>query len=191
MIMYNEFMVINHARRSRHIIRSFEAQALRKRPPVVKIADALTSGFGTITFLLGNIIVYGFWVLMNTGRIKGLPMIDPYPYSFMNSFVSIEAIILSIIVLMSQNRENQRDILRNELGLQVELISEKEITKILNMLRKILENQKSGKNDPELEEMTKGLDAGYIERKLTEQLESSDKKPMVELEEKIKEKIIK
>ncbi len=184
-------MPLSHIKRSRHIIRSFEAQELKKRPFIVRVVDALTTSFGTIAFLLGNIIIYGFWVLANTGKIPGIPIIDPYPYSFMNSFVSIEAIFLSIIVLMSQNRENQRDTLRSELGLQVELISEKEITKILGLLREILENQKNHKHDPELEEMTEELDAGYIERKLIEQLENSEGKPIVELQEKIREKIVK
>ena len=184
-------MPLNHIKRSRHIIRSFEAQELKKRPLIIKVVDALTTSFGTIAFLLGNIIIYGFWILANTGRIPGIPIIDPYPYSFMNSFVSIEAIFLSIIVLMSQNRENQRDTLRSELGLQVELISEKEITKILDLLREILENQKNHKHDSELEEMTEELDAGYIERKLIEQLENSEGQPIVELKEKIKERIIK
>ncbi len=104
------------------------------------------------------------------GKIPGFPVVDPYPYSFMNSFVSIEAIILSVIVLMSQNRENQRDILRQEIGLQVELISEKEITKILQLLKEIMAEQKKGRPDPELDEMTKEIDEGYIERKLEEQL---------------------
>ena len=184
-------MPLNHIKRSRHIIRSFEAQELKKRPFIVKVVDALTTSFGTIAFLLGNLIIYGFWILANTGKIPGIPIIDPYPYSFMNSFVSIEAIFLSIIVLMSQNRENQRDTLRSELGLQVELISEKEITKILDLLREILENQKNHKHDPELEEMTEELDAGYIERKLIEQLENSEGQPIVELKEKIKERIVK
>lgn len=184
-------MPLSHIKRSRHIIRSFEAQELKKRPFIVKVVDALTTSFGTIAFLLGNIIIYGFWILANTGKIPGIPIIDPYPYSFMNSFVSIEAIFLSIIVLMSQNRENQRDTLRSELGLQVEIISEKEITKILDLLREILENQKNHKHDPELEEMTEELDAGYIERKLIEQLENSEGKPIVELQEKIREKIVK
>ncbi len=169
---------VNHHHRSKTIIKSFEVEALRKRPFVVKIADFLTSYFGTFTFLVSNVVIYGVWVLGNAGRIPGFPIIDPYPYSFMNSFVSIEAIILSVIVLMSQNRENQRDILRQEIGLQVELISEKEITKILQLLKAILAEQKRGKIDPELEEMTKEIDEGYIERKLEEQLGASGEKPI-------------
>lgn len=169
-------MPTTHEKRSHHIIRSFEAEELKKRPFIVKIADALTSKFGTIAFLVGNLIIYGIWILINTDKIPGIPVFDPYPYSFMNSFVSIEAIILSIIVLMSQNRENQRDILRNELGLQVELISEKQITKILALLKEIHDVQLKHSADKELEEMTKELDTSYIERKLIEQLEESEKK---------------
>jgi uncharacterized membrane protein len=156
--------------KGRGIIRSFEAEALKKRPFIVKVADFLTSYFGTVGFLVSNVVIYGLWILINTGRIPGIPVFDPYPYSFMNSFVSIEAIILTVIVLMSQNREGQRDVLRNELGLQVELISEKEITKILQLLKQILEEQGKLKDDPELTEMTEKIDASYIERKLESQL---------------------
>lgn len=173
--------------RSHYIIDSFEARALKKRPLIVKIADFLTSRFGSVSFLVLNILGYGFWIMINTGRVPGFPVIDPFPFPFLNSFVSLEAIALTIIVLMSQNRENQRDILRNELGLQVELISEKELTKILSLLREILESQKKIKHDPELIEMTKEIDAGYIERELEHQLGGTD--PIGEIADTIKEKI--
>jgi len=174
-IVYNNLVTETHHHHSRQIIRSFEAQALRKRPFVVKLADFLTSYFGTLSFLIGNVLLYAVWILGNSGKIPGFPVIDPYPYSFMNSFVSIEAIILSVIVLMSQNRENQRDVLRNELELQVELISEKEITKILQLLKLIAQKQGVKLDDSEIEEMTKEIDAGYIERKLEKELEESEK----------------
>ncbi len=161
--------------KSSQIIKSFEAKLLSKRSFVAKVVDFLTSYFGTIGFLFANAAIYGIWVLGNSGKIPGFPQVDPYPYSFMNSFVSIEAIILSVIVLMSQNRENQRDILRNELGLQVELISEKEITKILKILKEIRSGKKNSEPDQELEEMTKEIDAGYIERKLEKELTESEK----------------
>jgi uncharacterized membrane protein len=160
--------------KGKRIIRSFEAEALRKRPLVVKLADFFASYFGTIGFLVLNVVLYSLWILINEGKIPGIPVFDPYPYSFMNSFVSIEAIILTVIVLMSQNRENQRDVLRNELGLQVELISEKEITKILQLLKQILNEQQKLKTDPELTEMTEEMDTSYIERKLEDQLNKSE-----------------
>lgn len=164
-----------------------------RRPLIVKIADFLTSYFGTMTFLVSNIILYVGWVIVNTGLFPGIPVFDPYPYSFMNSFVSIEAIFLTVIVLMSQNRENERDVLRNELGLQVELISEKEITKILQLLKKLVE-EKQKLVDPDLDQMTSEIDASYIEKKLQEQLSKSENMgvlpgPLGSLEEKFKSKI--
>lgn len=160
----------NHHKNSKKIIRSFEAVALRKRPFIAKLADFLTSYFGTVSFLVGNFLLYGIWILGNSGYISNFPIFDPHPYSLMNSFVSIEAIFLTIIVLMSQNRENQRDILRQELSLQIELISEREITKILKLLKEV----KSNKDDRELAEMIEEIDATYLERKLTEQLEKAE-----------------
>ena len=186
-------MVQDH-RKSQKIIKSFEAEALKRRPFVIKLADVLTSYFGTISFLVINVLIYAVWILGNEGKIPGFPIFDPYPYSFMNSFVSIEAIILTVIVLMSQNRENQRDVIRNELGLQVELISEKEITKILYLLKQILAAQNKLKEDPELNDMTKEIDTSYIERKLEEQLAKQDdikeiiEKPIAELKEEMSPK---
>ena len=164
-----------HHRKSRRIIKSFEAEALKKRPLSIRIADFFTSYFGTVSFLLGNILIYGGWIYLNSGKVAGFSPIDPFPYSFLNSFVSLEAIFLTVIILISQNRQNQRDTLRNELGLQVELISEKENTKILKLLKRLLGNKEKYSQDPELEEMIKEIDASYIERKLEEQLESSEK----------------
>ncbi len=164
-------MSINHHHRSHHIIKSFEAEALRKRPLHVKIADFLTSYFGTVGFLVLNIILYSVWAYINNGNVPGIPIFDPFPYSFMNSFVSLEALALTITVLMSQNRQNQTASLRNELGLQVELISEREITKVLKVLKESVAEKSKLKPDMELEEMLNDIDAGYIERKLEEQVE--------------------
>jgi len=160
-----------HHKKSHQIIKSFEAEALRKRPFAIKIADFFTSYFGTVGFLLGNIILYGGWIYINSGRISGFVPIDPFPYSFLNSFVSLEAIFLTVIVLISQNRSNQIDKLRQELQLQVNLYSEKETTKILQLVKKLADEKGIKIEDKEIEEMIKEIDASYIERKLEEQLD--------------------
>lgn len=156
--------------RTRQIIRSFEAKALRRRSMPSKIADLLTSYFGSIGFLLINLAAFAFWILANSGKIPGIPIFDPYPYVLLITAVSLEAIILTTIVLMSQNRQSQIATLRDELQLQVELITEKEISKALQLLRKILQKKGVKLTDAELEEMLKAVDTSYIERKLEEQL---------------------
>ena len=76
-----------------------------------------------------------------------------------------------IIVLMSQIRQNQTSTLRSELQLQVSLITEKELTKVLKLIRLILRKQGvEVKNDLELEEMIDEIDASYIERKLEQEI---------------------
>lgn len=169
--------------RSKRIIKSFETEALKKRSLIVKIADYLTQIFGNFTFLIINLIFFAVWIFVNT---KGKYIFDPFPFSLLTMIVSLEAIFLAIIVLISQNRETQRDVLRQELGLQVQLISEKEITKILRLFKLLLEKQE--KHDPELDEMTTEIDASYIERKLEAQLEKSEN-IVKEVGEKIQEGI--
>jgi len=163
-------MTKTHPRRTRQIIRSFEAQALKKRGFGAKIADVLTSFFGSIGFLLLNLVLFVAWVLVNTGRVQGMSIFDPYPYVLLITFVSLEAIVLTVIVLMSQNRQSQIGTLRDELQLQVELITEKEISKVLQLLKKVLEKNDIKLSDDELSEMIEVIDRSYIEKKLEEQL---------------------
>lgn len=158
----------NH--KSRRIIRSFEAKALKKRSLPHKIADGLTAYFGTLTFLIVNLALFTTWILINTGNIPAVPIFDPYPFVLLITAVSLEAIILAIVVLISQNRESHINTLRDEIQLQVNLIAEREVTKILKLLKAILENQGVDLKDEDLEEMLKEVDATYIERKLEEQL---------------------
>lgn len=160
----------NRSRKTHQIIRSFEARALRRRSLTAKFADWLTSYFGSIGFLALNLVMFIGWVLINLGKIPGIPIFDPYPFILLITMVSLEAILLTTVVLMSQNRQSQIATLRDELQLQVELITEKEISKVLKLLKKVLEKHDIKISDAELEEMIKEVDTSYIERKLEQQL---------------------
>lgn len=161
---------MTHRKKSRQIIRSFEAKALRKRSFTVKIADYLTSYFGSVGFLILNIIIFTVWIVINLGLIPSIPVFDEFPFVLLITAVSLEAIILTTIVLMSQNKQGHISTLRDELQLQVELITEREITKILRLLRELLKEKGYELKDEELEEMLSTVDTSYIERKLEEQL---------------------
>jgi len=162
-----------HHHKSHRIIKSFEADSLRKRPFVIKIADFLTSRFGTVSFLLFNFLLYGSWICLNSGKVPWFYPIDPFPYSFLNSFVSLEALGLTITVLISQNRANQMGRLRQELQLQVNLYSEKETTKILQLVNRLAKEKGLKIEDEEITEMLKEIDTSYIERKLQDQLDKA------------------
>ena len=162
---------------SRILIQSFEAKALKKRSFGVRFADELTSFFGSAWFLLLNIVLFAFWIAANTGRIPGVAVFDPYPFVLMITAVSLEAIVLTTVVLMSQNRQSLISSLREEIDMQVNLISEREITKALKLLNELLEARGIKLKDSELEEMLKEIDTSYIERRLSEQL--TEKQPSI------------
>jgi uncharacterized membrane protein len=153
-----------------HIIRSFEAEELKKRSLAIKFADTVTQIAGSIQFFIINILFFAGWIIVNTGLIPGVKAFDTYPFVMLTTIVSLEAIMLAIFVLMSQNRQSIIASLREETQLQVNLIAEREITKTLKLLDKILDKHQIKVKDEELEEMLKEIDQTYIERELQKQL---------------------
>lgn len=154
------------------VVQSFEAKELKKRPFIVKIADRLTNFFGSITFLILNLVFFISWILFNTH--------DQFPYPMLTTIVSLEAIFLTIVVLISQQKQSHIATIREELDMQVNKYSEREITKILNLLKLIATKQGIKLDDKELDEMLNELQLSYIEKKLEEQL-NENKKPIIDL----------
>ena len=155
------------------IVQSFEAKELKKRSWSVRLADDLTSVFGSFLFLTLNILFFILWILANTGNLSGVTPFDKFPFPLMTTIVSLEAIVLTLIVLMSQNRQSFITTLREEIDMQVNIASEREITKMLQILVKIADKQGIKLQDKDLEEMLKNIEVSYIERKLEEQLASN------------------
>ncbi|MBU0611889.1 DUF1003 domain-containing protein [Patescibacteria group bacterium] len=153
------------------IFHSIKAKANAKRKSTEKIADWMTSKFGSNTFLLLNIILFIVWILINTGNIKWINVFDPFPFILLTTIVSLEAIVLAIFVLISQNRTAKIDELRAETQLQLNLISEKEITKIIKMMALLLNKQGIDlSQDPELKKMIHPVSEEEIERKLEKEI---------------------
>ena len=127
--------------------------------------------FGTTEFLIINTVWFIVWLILNSGVVPGLEPFDPYPHIFLTTTVSLEAIILAVFVLITQNRQEKISSLREEMGLQIDIITEQENTKILKILAEVLE--KLGvdiTHDPELQKMLEPLNQEEIERQLEEQL---------------------
>src|SRR4029079_12107543 len=128
---------------------------------------------------LVHALVFVVWIMWNIPAF-GFPQFDPYPYGMLTTIVSLEAIFLSIFVLMTQSRESPIGELREELTLQVNLRMEEEITKTLHLVAGLyarLGLQLA--DDPELRNMLEPLDPKKIENDLTEQI--SDSSPHFQL----------
>ena len=160
-----------HISPSRQIIRSFEAKLSEKRTLAEKIADYFTKTFGSTGFFILNFLWFGIWVVWNSD-VTPLPIFDPYPFGLLTMIVSLEAIFLAVLVLISQNRAAKIDKLRSEVDLQINMIAEQEITKIISLLTILLEKQGvNTKEDPEVQKMLKRINLWEIEKKLEKQLE--------------------
>ncbi len=107
--------------------------AAQKRSLQGRIADAITSFSGRMIFAYVHIVWFGIWILLNTGRF-GVRVFDPFPYGLLTMVVSLEAIFLSTFVLISQNRLGEETERRADLDLQIGLLTEHELTRVLQML---------------------------------------------------------
>jgi CRP/FNR family transcriptional regulator, cyclic AMP receptor protein len=118
-----------------------------------RLADTIAEFSGSIPFLLLNAVFFGVWILMNA--VPALTF-DPYPFGLLTMIVSLEAIFLSIFVLVSQNRQAEKDRVRNELDYQVNLKAELGVSTLLHkadMLNETLE---------EVEARIKRLEGGRV-----------------------------
>jgi uncharacterized membrane protein len=110
-----------------------EEQALKERSIADRISDAIANFVGSIPVVAIHVAWFGIWVGLNAGLWK----FDPYPFALLCMLVSLEGVLLSTFVLIKQNRMSQRADHRSHLDLQINLLAEKEVTKILQLQRLI------------------------------------------------------
>jgi uncharacterized membrane protein len=152
---------------------SLAAQHAASRSAIEIAADTLTRWAASTPFLLVHIVWFAGWMIINSGGF-GLVPFDPFPFGLLTMIVSLEAIFLTIFVLMVQSRESAVEELREEVSLQVLLRMEEEVTKTLQLVSGLYTRlgQTVGE-DPELREMLGPLDPEDIERDLIRQIESA------------------
>lgn len=148
-----------------------KAKADAKRNITERFADWTTGFFGSIPFLIVHFLWFVTWIALNNGALPGFKPFDPFPYGLLTMIVSLEAIFLSIFVLLSQNRAGKIADLREEIDLQVDIITEREITKLIQMAYIMMEKMEvSMAEDKELKKMLKPLDLNKIESVLAREV---------------------
>jgi uncharacterized membrane protein len=107
------------------------------RTMVQKTADAIAEFSGSIPFLLIHVAVFAFWLVVNWAHVPGIPQFDPYPFGFLTLAVSLEAIFLSVFVLLSQNRQAAKDRVHADIEYDVNLKAELEIAHLHEKLDRL------------------------------------------------------
>lgn len=91
-----------------------------------RFCDWLAWFSGSMVFLLASMLWFSAWIVINTYDV-GLPKFDPYPFGLLTMIVSLEAIFLSIFVLISQNRQAEKDRIRSNIDYEVNVKAELEV----------------------------------------------------------------
>lgn len=95
-----------------------------QRTLLEKVTDWIADFSGSMTFLLLNAGWFAVWIWLN---VSGRASFDPYPFGFLTMVVSLEAIILSILVLLAQNRQAAKDHIRDDIEYEINVKAELEI----------------------------------------------------------------
>jgi uncharacterized membrane protein len=109
-----------------------------------RIADHVAAFIGSWPFIIIQSVIFAIWVVVNTLWLFSAYQFDPYPFILFNLFMSAEAAYSSPLILMSQNRQTERDRLQAQHDYETNVAAKEEIETILRELSR-LEQQKLDK----------------------------------------------
>lgn len=139
------------------------------------LAKFLTNSFGTLRFLNLVLVLSLLWIALNLGWVRGVMPFDPYPFSWLMTVVQIFAIVLSIVVLISQRREERINEVYQKMDFEINVRAEHEITKMLQMIEAIHKELGIDKVDKELEKMKEKIDLEEIKENVEQVMEENEK----------------
>jgi uncharacterized membrane protein len=139
--------------RNIRLMAELERDALASRTFGQRVGDLVSTQAGRFWFVVFHIIFFTVWIGLN---VEGASHLDPYPFPFLTLVVSLESIFLSLFILMSQNRASRLSDRRAHFDLQVNLLAEAEMTKVLNLLQAVCAKLDLPEaKDPELAELAR------------------------------------
>jgi uncharacterized membrane protein len=153
-------------------VAKLEAGFVKNRSAADKLADWIGSFSGSVTFVICHVGIYGLWILINLKLIPvpGLKPFDPYPFLLLSVVVSVEAIFLSTFVLMKQNRMSRQADQRDHLDLQINLLAEREMTIVLQLLQRIAAQLHVNASGEHIEELTAETSVEAVAQQISEKL---------------------
>jgi uncharacterized membrane protein len=128
-----------HVQEHIELIARHEEEFLARRTRSEKVADRMAAVIGSLKYVGFHAVLFTCWVLWNTLPVKQLNHFDPAPFPLLDMVFAFEAILVASFILMRQSRMSRRSEERDQLMLQVLLLSEREITAVLGMERQIAE----------------------------------------------------
>ena len=138
----------------------------RKRNRQDRTADAITRFAGSMAFVYLHLGVVTAWIGLNLGLVPGFRPWDPYPFVMLAMGASVEAIFLSTFVLISQNRMQALADQRADLDLQINLLSEHEVTRLIQMVDALCRHMGVSEHKPDVEELKRSVAPELVLREI-------------------------
>ena len=156
-------------------IKAWDQALLHRRSRAEQLGDWITATVASGPALLAHLAWFGFWIAANAGLVPGVRRFDPFPYPFLTMTVSLEAIFLALFVLASQNRLARQSDKHAHLDLQINLLSEREMTAVLQLLRDIAShlNVKGTLTADQIRDLVTKTDLHELTRKVEEYADQS------------------
>jgi len=142
-------------------IAQLHTRAEQKVHPHQRAVETVTGVLGRPAFLHIVLLLVAAWVLLNVFAHRlGLRQIDPPPFYWLQGTVGLGALLMTIIVLITQNRQGQLAERRAQLDLQINLLTEQKVTKVIELVEELRRDLPGVRNrhDPEAEAMTEVAD---------------------------------
>jgi uncharacterized membrane protein len=137
------------------VLRDERARMMSESPLSDRIADVITRFTGSMTFVVVHLAIVAGWVLANTGALP-VAAFDP-TFVILATAASVEAIFLSTFVLISQNRASELANRRADLDVQINLLAEHEVTKLVELVTRIAEHIGVPVDQGEMSELKKDV----------------------------------
>jgi len=150
-------------------VKRWERAILLARSKAEQVSEWIAGTVGSGPVLVLHVLWFTGWVTVNRGMIRGIRPFDPFPFPFLTMTVSLEAIFLTLFVLTSQKRITRQADKRSHLNLQIDLLAEREMTAVLQLLQDIVRHLdvKSTVTPEQLSDLMKKTDL----RRLTNRVE--------------------
>jgi uncharacterized membrane protein len=152
------------------LIARHEEEFLAQRTRWERATDTIAGFIGSAGFIAAHLALYAVWVVWNL--LPSVHHFDARPFALLQTCVACEAILIASFILMRQTRLGRRSDERDHLMLQILLLTEKELTALLGMDRKIATEMglTRAANDPEVRELSKKTSIDEVAQTIRETL---------------------
>ena len=130
-------LIHEHVQEHIEMIARHESEFLARRTESEKIADRIAGFVGSLKYVLMHFVIFAAWIVWNTRGHSRVHHFDPYPFPLLDLILALEAIVVASFILIRQQRISRRSEEREQLMLQVLLLSERETTAVLGMEQQI------------------------------------------------------